>query len=290
MTTNVVTEIIPHIYQAHDIPSIIDNYLLNVPKSIREDSQFLNFCNELTYFRSLILDEQKVNHPKDLDDLYEAIFSHYPNTLFEFTMRRKAFIKFLSKCCLFYNTNRSIAQVQDIKGCKIVIYNEDPIIGASLCYDIITYIIKFLTVFKGYNLCLAQPLISTEKFNPKDFPNIYVPKVSELPLEYQPYVKDYIMSPKATTGYQSIHTILLDRNENPIEFQVKTNKMDILSLSGPASHDVHNELRYKNNNIEKMIDISKIQIEGFAAKEDIIIKDAVGLFEAKNLFERYRLF
>ena len=73
MTTNVVTEIIPHIYQAHDIPSIIDNYLLNVPKSIREDSQFLNFCNELTYFRSLILDEQKVNHPKDLDDLYEAI-------------------------------------------------------------------------------------------------------------------------------------------------------------------------------------------------------------------------
>jgi len=39
-----------------------------------------------------------------------------------------------------------------------------------------------------------------------------------------------------------------------------------------------------------MIDISKIQIEGFAAKEDTIIKDAVGLFEAKNLFERYRLF
>ena len=116
MTTNVVTEIIPHIYQAHDIPGIIDNYLLNVPKSIREDSQFLNFCNELTYFRSLILDEQKVNHPKDLDDLYEAIFSHYPNTLFEFTMRRKAFIKFISKCCLFYNTNRPIAQVQDIKG------------------------------------------------------------------------------------------------------------------------------------------------------------------------------
>ena len=44
-----------------------------------EQEQFIDFSNKLTYFQSLLIDEQQVTHPKDLDDLYEGviqIFQH----------------------------------------------------------------------------------------------------------------------------------------------------------------------------------------------------------------------
>jgi len=50
--------------------------------------------------------------------------------------------------------------------------------------------------------------------------------------------KDYIAIPK-TNGYQSLHTVLIGMHGVPIEVQIRTREMDVMSNQGIASHSLY---------------------------------------------------
>ncbi len=288
MATNVVSAIIPYLYQAISIPNAINMFLMDTDT---DQEQFIDFCNKLTYFQSLLIDEQQVTHPKDLDDLYEGICTNFPSLKFDFISRRKSFLKFCSKCSLFCETGKPIEKVRDMKGCRIIIYDDDPKSGTDKCYSLLEYVIKYFTRLKKYQLCEAEPMMKTAGFNSAEFPDIYVPETSKVPYNYQKFVKDYIFHPKINFGYQSLHVILFDTIGNPIEIQIRTHLMDLHAESGPASHKVYDKVRYGDDNFMKLFDVTSIHMPGFLLDNNgNIIKDTAGLVKSKTLFERSRLF
>lgn len=288
MATNVVSEIIPYLYKADSIPNAINMFLMNTDT---EQDQFIDFSNKLTYFQSLLIDEQQVTHPKDLDDLYEGICTYFPSLKFDFISRRKSFLKFCSKCSLFCETGKPIEKVRDMKGCRIIIYDDNPVLGVDACYSLMEYIIKFFTRLKKYQLCEAEPLMKTAGFNSCEFPEIYVPEAPKIKYEYQRFVKDYIFHPKVNFGYQSLHVILFDPLGNPIEIQIRTHTMDLHAEVGPASHKVYDKIRYGDDNFMNLFDASSVHMPGFLLDNDgHIVKDTAGLLQSKTLFERSRLF
>ena len=87
-------------------------------------------------------------------------------------------------------------------------------------------------------------------------------------------LKDYIAQPKSN-GYQSLHTVVLGPQEQPIEIQIRTHEMHNIAEVGIAAH-----WRYKEGHLalsrEDMVKVAKLRELFEAARE---VEDAQEFFE-----------
>ena len=104
---------------------------------------------------------------------------------------------------------------------------------------------------KGFIPCVATNVFQTEGFKKEEFHDIEIPKTSFLPKEYKPWVKDYILNPKAS-GYQSLHVVFQDpKTGRCFEIQIRTFAMHIHAESHSlAGHAAYKKQRYSDSNID----------------------------------------
>ena len=94
--------------------------------------------------------------------------------------------------------------------------------------------------------------------------------------------KDYIATPKSNL-YQSLHTNIISTDGKPIEFQIRTEKMNIYAESGIAAHWGYKEGKY-NQHEQKFINRWKEQIRFFTENPTANIDDFFSDF-SKELHE-----
>ena len=126
----------------------------------------------------------------------------------------------------------------------------------------------------------AEPVIDTG-FQRKKFPNVVIPERSYISAFFMQILKDYVRIPKKNS-YQSLHTVFRKTDGFIFEVQVRSLAMDINAQYGVAAHDPYKEKKYENVNI--VLDFSKVHLPGFAILEDGTIVDKIGLIHSVDPF------
>lgn len=119
----------------------------------------------------------------------------------------------------------------------------------------------------------------------------------------RPFVRDYIEYP-AMFGYQSLHVTFYDNNARCfIEMQLRTKEMDDYSEIGPANHlgyEKYQDKQRRRNAIPEglslyfdeayervqalqKLDLTKIDVNMFAAVSNSLINDGCGLFRGRAI-------
>ena len=277
-----IPDITPFFYGPSDIPTIIDNYL----DCNCDTDDFLDFKAQLIKYKNLLFSEQRSSSSSIINELFDLIWERFPNTFFEIFSRRKSFCKFCAKCYLFSRSSGdlySITNIKDMNGCRIVLYSD----SFDLCYDVMNYVINFFVKVKKYTLLPAEPLLNTENFNKKLFPEVLVPKTSGILTAYKYGVKDYFISPKEDNAYQSLHAVFKDPSTSQtIEVQLRNVLMHKQAIVGSSLHSSYKEKRYG-----KKLDFANFNLNGFFIyKNGEIVQDSQGFINSFVLFERSRLF
>lgn len=281
-TANDVINILPYLYREHSIYDAIELYLIDINKLLLDinPDQLEGLVKQLRFFQTLLQKEEtNLNFREDFWECYEYISKNKPDIVFECTIRRKSFLKFLSKVKLYLQKGKPIFKLKDGIGMRYVISSDSQQESVFLCYSIAEVIIDFFTKVKNYTLCLAEELNCCEGFNTSNFKDIYIPKKPLLSKNLNKYVKDYIFTPKADSGYQSLHIAFLDSYGNPFEVQIRTHEMDVRYSQ---CHGEYNEKKYGlDNSFVNHLDLSKIKMDGFSIDFDGTLKDNIGLIEPK---------
>lgn len=284
-----IPDITPFFYGPSDIPAIIDNFLAD---SNCDTEDFLDFKEQLIKYKTLLFSEQRSSSSSIINELFDLIWVKFPNTFFEIFSRRKSFCKFCAKCYLFSRSSGdlySIKNIKDMNGCRIVLYSD----SFDLCYDVMNYVINFFVQVKMYTLLPAEPLLNTENFNKKFFPDVIVPKTSGILPEYKEGVKDYFVCPKEDNAYQSLHAVFKDTlTSQTIEVQLRNVHMHKNAIVGTSLHSSYKEKRYgKKLDFANFINLKNINLNGFFShKNGEIVQDSQGFINSFVLFERSRLF
>mgnify|MGYP000154003622 FL=1 len=282
-TSNDVINILPYLYREHSIYDAIELYLIDINKQVLSNinfDQLESLVKQLRFFQTLLQKEEKnLNFREDFWECYGYISKNNPNIVFECTIRRKSFSKFLSKVSLYLQKGKPIFKLKDGIGMRYVIYSNSQQESVSLCYSIAEVIIEFFTKVKNYTLCMAEELNGCENFDTSKFRDIYIPKEPLLSKHLRKNVKDYIFTPKADSGYQSLHIAFLDSLGNPFEVQIRTHEMDVRYSQ---CHGEYNEKKYGfDNSFVNHLDLSKINMDGFSIDLNGNLKDNIGLVEPK---------
>lgn len=132
-----------------------------------------------------------------------------------------------------------------------------------------------------------------------------VPMVHVSPLlkeSVRPYYRDYVANP-TDVGYQSLHVTFYDNiAENYVEIQIRTKKMDDYAEIGQANHTNYEKSQerdrarreaipegkslYFDEAYERVmalqdLDLSKIDVNMFAAADNHLINDGCGLYRGR---------
>lgn len=122
--------------------------------------------------------------------------------------------------------------------------------------------------------------------------------------QWLPYYRDYVVTP-TPTGYQSLHLTVFDKQAKCyIEVQLRTKEMDDLAEIGLANHQGYEELQSRQNDFRDAIpvgecqffdeayerissleklDLSKLDVNMFAAANNSLINDGCGLFRGRQI-------
>ena len=196
--------------------------------------------------------------------------------------RRKDFVGINEKTRLYLEDNRPLSKLQDLLGFRVVLCTKrmDDKKSVELCYEILNELILFFVVKRGCILAEAEPVIITG-IDLKEHPDVVIPKENLVLSGFENNVKDYIRYPKKN-GYQSVHTIIQKPDGLVFEIQVRTMAMDIRAEFGSANHGPYKKDRYEGTTID--IDLSKVNIQGFAIMENGELYDKIGLCKSVDPF------
>lgn len=157
--------------------------------------------------------------------------------------RLKNYVAFVEKVRSFIYDGLDPFSINDELGFRIIVgtnrYDDETSI--QQLYDIANKVISFFVVTKGYKLLPPSPAIGCG-FNPKLYPDVFVPKGSLILPEYIIYVKDYFINPKKK-GYQALHIVFLTKQGLTIEVQIRTFASHY-HAEYIATHEMHKEDRY----------------------------------------------
>lgn len=270
--------IVPFLY----VSSSLDEVLKRYSKALRDTNEITNclHANKIDEYRNILLDNKFLAKIKThYNSLYSFTKKTYPNLKFHLAGRRKDVIGAEKKMCLYLSQERDLSDFKDELAFRFIIFDN----SVKLCYNLLQTVIDF-NIEKGFIPCLATNVFQTEGFKKEEFNDIEIPKASFLPKEYKPWVKDYILNPKAT-GYQSLHVVFQDpASGRCFEIQIRTFDMHIHAESHSlAGHDAYKKQRYSDTNIE--FDRSKIKMPGYAFREGQLF-DFIGLEKPYQIIQR----
>ena len=175
-----------------------------------------------------------------------------------FLKRIKDFIGLNEKIRLYFKEKRTLDQIMDFVGFRIIIKTNLPEEeNIDLCYKLMNDLIAFFILDKKYSPMQSEPLVDLGP-HPKE---IIVPEQPRLQKGFEQYVKDYVKFPKKN-GYQSLHVVVRNPfSKHLFELQIRTEMMDLRAESGPAKHKSYKDMRYGEGRIDW--DPYKLHIKGF---------------------------
>lgn len=281
-STSQAISIVPFLYTSSSLEEVLKKYSAELRDS--NDLKNLLHANKLTEITNVLTDNKFLSMiRKHYDSLYAFTKSRYPNLKFHLAGRRKDVIGSEKKINLYLSQNRDLSDFKDELAFRFIIFDNN----IELCYSLLKTVIDF-NIEKGFIPCIATNVFQTEGFNKTDFSDIELPKESLLPLEYQKWVKDYVLNPKKT-GYQSLHVVFQDpKTGRCFEIQIRTFTMHIHAESHSlAGHDAYKKQRYSDTAIE--FDRSKIKMAGYSFAEGQVF-DFIGLETPYQIIQRGRPF
>ncbi len=274
--------IVPFLYNSSSLDELLEKYSTALRNSKDLNNQL--HANKLDEFKNILLDNNFLSKIRThYNSLYSFTKSSYPDLKFYLSGRRKDVIGAEKKINLYLSQNRALSDFKDELAFRFILFNGN----IKTCYELMKTVIEF-HISKGFIPCVATPVFQTENFKKEDFPDIEIPEESYLPSEYQFWVKDYVLHPKAT-GYQSLHVVFQDpKTGRCFEIQIRTFNMHIHAESNSlAGHDAYKKQRYADTLLK--FDRSKIHMDGYAFTENQIF-DFIGLEKPYQIIQRGRPF
>lgn len=209
--------------------------------------------------------------------------------------REKSLLSYIYKNLIALSTNKPLDKIMDTRACRIIIDSPSKNAPEELLKslgNLVNHILSYLLDL-GFQLCPAPPPKDTNKFNPNNNQDIYIPKSSYILPEFKIYVKDYVTNPKEN-GYQSFHVIVIDSDGDPFEIQFRTYDMDCYSEEKLASHDTYKEKQIKKYNLPILdrtkihwsnyrYEIFKIVLENGEIVERTLLADDAGLEKSLSI-------
>lgn len=207
--------------------------------------------------------------------------------------RLKNYIALVEKVRTFIYDGLDPFSINDELGFRIIVgksrYDDDKSI--QQLYSIANAVISFFVVAKGYKLLLPSPAIGCG-FDPKLYPDVFVPKNSLILPEYSIYVKDYFVRPKKK-GYQALHMVFLTKSGLIMEVQIRTFASHY-HAEYISTHEMHKESRYgksvedspqlteaqlkRQQAIKISFDPEKVNLDSYFSKDGKTL-DLIGLAE-----------
>ena len=274
--------IVPFLYNSSSLEELLTKYSSALRST--DNLNDLLHSNKIIEFSNILLDNKFLSMIRtNYNCLYTLAKKENPDLKFYLSGRRKDVIGAEKKINLYLSQNRDLSDFKDELAFRFILFNG----SIKTCYELMKTVIDF-HIEKGFIPCLATPVFQTEGFKKEDFPDIEIPEESFLPPQYQLWVKDYVLHPKAT-GYQSLHVVFQDpKTGRCFEIQIRTFKMHIHAESNSlAGHDAYKKQRYADTSIK--FDRSKIHMEGYAFADGQIF-DFIGLEKPYQIIQRGRPF
>lgn len=274
--------IVPFLYACSSLNDVLSEYAIAL-RSTGKLNDILH-SNKIIEFENILSDNKFLSRVKTLhNSLYSLTKNENPDLKFHLSGRRKDVIGTEKKINLYLSQNRDLSDFKDVLAFRFVLFNG----GIETCYELMKTVIDF-HIAKGFIPCPATHVFQTEGFQKENFPDIEMPEKSLLPPQYQVWVKDYVLHPKAS-GYQSLHVVFQDpKTGRCFEIQIRTFKMHIHAESNSlAGHDAYKKQRYADTSIE--FDRSKIHMDGYAYVDGQLF-DFIGLEKAYQIIQRARPF
>ncbi|MFV0288381.1 MAG: RelA/SpoT family protein [Mycoplasmatales bacterium] len=166
--------------------------------------------------------------------------------------------------------NRGIEAI--VKGRSKHIYSIYKKLNQGKHFEQILDLFAFRIIVKSIPECYISLGVIHEEFKP-------------IPLKF----KDYIPTPKHNM-YQSIHTTVLTKDAIPVEFQIRTERMDQVSETGIASHWLYKEEKsseeLQNEINKKLTWLRKLVEDGSLEDQDskTFMNTVKGDFLSKTIF------
>ncbi len=309
-----------YLYQGDTVLKILHNYETAL-RNTDSDNQMVNRINgfHAEYLRGIIEilehNDFLTSQSQRIREFYLYMVEHYPYLSFTFKGRIKSLIRAEEK----FNrhlieliedgmkedldlselsevlTKQKILDIRDIIAYRIVIsvprchVLEGKNAGEMECralYDIADTLPEFMTGFH-----FRPEMSEYAKRHPS----------GRLTEKWKLYYKDFIENIRET-GYQSLHIVFYDELANcRFEMQLRTKEMDDYAEIGRANHGVYEErqkksessqyindsdLQYFKEAYERLrllqeIDLSEVDVNMFAAKDNILMNDGCGLYRGR---------
>lgn len=307
-----------YLYSGDTIFKILKNYIRDLKTSAEKtDNQIdIAHCNFLLQVEELLEHNDFLTaQSQRLREFYKFMAEKYPFLAFTFKGRIKSLIraeeKFNGKIVEFtydyYIKNKKFPDVSEIQK-KLVRFRD------LIAYRIVISMPKChlkegdnkAEIERKYLYEIANALPSF--LEQREFTaEILQPKEGEkksdlLNDEVKPYYKDYIENARGL-GYQSLHITFFDNTaKSYIEVQIRTKDMDDFAEIGPANHlgyeksqeksrarrdqipageCVYFDEAFERGMFLQKLDLSKLDVNMFAAANNSLINDGCGLYRGR---------
>ncbi len=307
-----------YLYRGDTVLKILHNYERDLRCSVSEDAvlcrvdhihaEYLNGMIEILEHNDFLTSQSQ-----RIREFYSYMAEHYPYLAFTFKGRIKSLIRAEEK----FNRHLMELADQEFKEHGTVSLDSDILTGQKILdiRDIIAYRIVIsvpkchLKAGENVSVVEQKALYDIANTLPEFMERFHFkPEISEYARKHpsaricenwRPYYKDFIENP-TDTGYRSLHIVFWDELANcRFEIQLRTKEMDDYAEIGFANHAqyeqkqrkeeqsmaVRNMLFYEEARqrlqLLKELDLSKVDVNMFAAKDNILMNDGCGLYRGR---------
>ncbi len=308
-----------YLYRGDTVLKILHNYIHDLKEDALRTENAVDFrhCDFLNQIQDLLEhNDFLTSQSQRIREFYKYMAGKYPDLAFTFKGRIKSLIRAESKfngyiveyVYEYFRKNGnypSLSEIMDRLSCFRDLIAYRIVISLPKCHleegrsqeqEELRYL---------YEIANALPAFLRDRgFRPEISGMISEQYSPLLAKDVQLYYRDYIQSP-SDNGYRSLHITFYDESSySYVEVQLRTKSMDDHAEIGPANHvnyEEHQMLARTRRNaiprgeclyfdeaydrIQKLrdIDLSKLDVNMFAARNNSLINDGCGLFRGRQI-------